>query len=35
LEEQKNKFKPGDVVDVEVYRDGARKVLKVKLGETK
>lgn len=35
LEEQKNKFKPGDVVEIEVYRDGARKVLKVKLGETK
>lgn len=35
LEEEKNKFKPGDVVDVEIYRDGSRKTLKVTLGETK
>ena len=35
LEEQKNKLKPGDIVDVEIYRDGSRKTLKVKLGETK
>ncbi len=35
LEEQKNKFKPGDVVNVEIYRDGSRKTLKVTLGETK
>lgn len=35
LEEQKNKFKPGDVVNVEIYRDGNRKTLKVTLGETK
>lgn len=35
LEEQKNKLKPNDVVDVEIYRDGSRKTLKVKLGETK
>jgi serine protease Do len=35
LEEQKNKFKPGDVVNVEIYRDGNKIALKVKLGETK
>ena len=35
LEDEKNKFKPGDVVDVEIYRDGSRKTLKVTLGETK
>lgn len=35
LEDEKNKFKPGDVVEVEVYRDGKRKTFKVTLGETK
>ncbi|PYG86834.1 serine protease Do [Ruminiclostridium sufflavum DSM 19573] len=35
LEEEKNKFKPGDAVNVEVYRDGSKKTLKVTLGETK
>lgn len=35
LEDEKNKFKPGDVVDVEIYRDGSRRTLKVTLGETK
>ncbi|QNU65495.1 trypsin-like peptidase domain-containing protein [Ruminiclostridium herbifermentans] len=35
LEDEKNKFKPGDVVEVEIYRDGNRKKLKVTLGETK
>lgn len=35
LEDEKNKFKPGDVVDVEIYRDGSSKTLKVTLGETK
>lgn len=35
LEEQKNKHKPGDVVAVEVYRDGETLVKQVELGEEK
>ncbi len=35
LEDEKNKFKPGDTVDVEIFRDGKTKIIKVKLGETK
>lgn len=35
LEEQKNKFKPGDKVTVEVYRDKETKTFTVTLGETK
>jgi len=35
LEDEKNKLKPGDVVEVEIFRDGSKKTVKVKLGETK
>ncbi len=37
LESEKNKFKAGDVVEVELYRDDTKKTLtvQVKLGETK
>lgn len=35
LEDEKNKFKPGDVVKIEIFREGATKKLEVKLGETK
>jgi serine protease Do len=35
LEEEKNKFKSGDTVSVEVYREGTTKNFNVTLGETK
>ncbi|MGI6778712.1 MAG: S1C family serine protease [Acetivibrionales bacterium] len=35
LNEIKNKYKPGDVVSVEIYRDGDTKVLQVELTEDK
>lgn len=35
LEDEKNKFKPGDIVKVEIFREGVTKKLEVKLGETK
>lgn len=35
LEEEKNKHKPGDVIEVQLYRDGKEMTLKVTLGETK
>jgi|GEM_PF-79474 len=35
LEDEKNKFKPGDTVSIEIYRDGKYKTVQVKLGETK
>lgn len=35
LEEEKNKFKPGDTVSIEVYREGTTKKFNVTLGETK
>ncbi|MCX7921273.1 MAG: trypsin-like peptidase domain-containing protein [Clostridia bacterium] len=35
LEEVKNKRKPGDIVTIEVYRDGENKSFKVTLGEAK
>ncbi len=35
LEDEKNKHKPGDTVQVEIYRDGKTKTVQVKLGETK
>jgi serine protease Do len=35
LEEAKNKLKPGDLVKVEIYREGVTKTVQVKLGETK
>ncbi|HEY5583926.1 MAG TPA: trypsin-like peptidase domain-containing protein [Ruminiclostridium sp.] len=35
LEEEKNKLKPGDVVEIELYRAGTKKTIQVTLGETK
>ncbi|WP_024834088.1 S1C family serine protease [Ruminiclostridium josui] len=35
LEDLKNKKKPGDVVKIEIYRDGNTKTVQAKLGETK
>jgi len=35
LEDEKNKLKPGDVVEIELFRDGIKKTVQVKLGETK
>lgn len=35
LETEKNKLKPGDIVEIELYRDGNTKKVQVKLGETK
>ncbi len=35
LEEEKNKFKPGDVVEAQVYRDGKTFKVSITLGETK
>ncbi len=35
LEEIKNKMKPGDVVKIEIFRDGNTKTVQAKLGETK
>ena len=35
LEEEKNKFKPGDVVEAEIYRDGKTIKVSITLGETK
>jgi len=35
LEEEKNKLKPGDIVQIEIYRDGSKRTVQVKLGETK
>jgi serine protease Do len=35
LEAEKNKLKPGDIIEVELFRDGNKKIVKVKLGETK
>lgn len=35
LEELKNKMKPGDLVKIEIFRDGNTKTVQVKLGETK
>jgi len=35
LEDEKNKLKPGDVVELEIYRDGNKKTIQVTLGETK
>lgn len=37
LEDEKNKLKPGDVVEIEIYRDGDKKTktIQVTLGETK
>lgn len=35
LEDEKNKHKPGDTVQIEIYRDGNTKTVQVKLGETK
>ena len=35
LEDEKNKLKPGDIVEIEIYRDGSKKTVQVKLGETK
>ena len=35
LEEEKNKFKPGDVVEAQVYRDGKTIKVTITLGETK
>ncbi len=35
LEEIKNKMKPGDLVKIEIYRDGNTKTVQAKLGETK
>lgn len=35
LEDEKNKFKAGDVIEVEIYRDGNKKVVQIKLGEKK
>ncbi|EPR13230.1 S1C family serine protease [Ruminiclostridium papyrosolvens] len=35
LEDIKNKMKPGDVVKIEIFRDGNSKTVQAKLGETK
>lgn len=35
LEDTKNKMKPGDVVKIEIFRDGSTKTVQAKLGETK
>ena len=35
LETQKNKYKAGDTVEIELYRDGSKKTVQVTLGETK
>ncbi len=35
LEDVKNKMKPGDVVKIEIFRDGNTKTVQAKLGETK
>ncbi|MHB8063036.1 MAG: S1C family serine protease [Ruminiclostridium sp.] len=35
LEDEKNKLKPGDTVEIELFRDGNKKIIQVKLGETK
>lgn len=35
LEEEKGKYRPGDTVSIEIFRDGKTKKVSVKLGETK
>lgn len=35
LEDEKNKFKPGDTVKIEIFREGKTSTVEVKLGETK